>query len=238
MNALRSLTATRLQRLDPRGVWLALGIITLWFAAQAFSLPRVWDWAMPWPYLMVLLITHLYTGLFISAHDAMHGTLAPGRPRLNDTLGFLCALLLAYNWYPLLRRKHHLHHAHVVSAEDPDYHTGDFFPWFLRFVRQYVTVWQILAMALTFNVLYRFFFPLENVIVFWMLPSVLATLQLFYFGTYLPHRGIHDPDNPHRSRTQRRNHLWAFLSCYFFGYHYEHHAHPATPWWLLWTWKS
>jgi beta-carotene ketolase (CrtW type) len=32
--------------------------------------------------------------------------------------------------------------------------------------------------------------------------------------------------------------VWAFVSCYFFGYHYEHHDSPATPWWLLWRVKD
>lgn len=232
----RSLTARRLLPRDLRGAALALLILALWITLQAVALPLVWNWRSPLPYLLILVSTHLYTGLFISAHDAMHGTLAPGRRWLNEGLGFVCALLLAFNWYPLLRRKHHLHHAHVVSKADPDYAHGGYLRWFASFASQYVTLWQILAVAATFNVLYRLFFPIENVILFWMLPSVLATLQLFTFGTYLPHRGEHG-SNPYRSRSQRRNHLWAFLSCYFFGYHYEHHAYPATPWWLLWTKK-
>jgi hypothetical protein len=30
--------------------------------------------------------------------------------------------------------------------------------------------------------------PLGNLLLFWALPSILSSLQLFYFGTYLPHR--------------------------------------------------
>ncbi|MEM7731074.1 MAG: beta-carotene ketolase, partial [Pseudomonadota bacterium] len=44
---------------DP--VWLTVGLIAL----------QVW----------------LYTGLFIVAHDTMHGSFAPGRPRLNAWVG-------------------------------------------------------------------------------------------------------------------------------------------------------
>jgi beta-carotene ketolase (CrtW type) len=40
-------------------------------------------------------------------------------------------------------------------------------------------------------------------------------------------------DNKQQSRSQRKNHVWAFISCYFFGYHYEHHAQPYLPWWKL-----
>jgi beta-carotene ketolase (CrtW type) len=28
------------------------------------------------------------------------------------------------------------------------------------------------------------------------------------------------------------------LSCYFFGYHYEHHESPQTPWWKLYQIKN
>jgi len=93
-------------------------------------------------------------------------------------------------------------------------------------------------MAITYNVL-KIWFPQDNVIAFWMVPAVLATLQLFVFGTYLPHRGEHEADNHHKSRSQRQwpLHVWAFVSCYFFGYHYEHHDQPYLPWWRLWKAK-
>jgi beta-carotene/zeaxanthin 4-ketolase len=29
------------------------------------------------------------------------------------------------------------------------------------------------------------------------------------------------------------NHYVAFFTCYFFGYHHEHHAFPYLPWWKL-----
>jgi beta-carotene ketolase (CrtW type) len=35
----------------------------------------------------------------------------------------------------------------------------------------------------------------------------------------------------------RKNHVMAFLACYFFGYHSEHHLWPGTPWWKLWMRK-
>jgi len=74
-------------------------------------------------------------------------------------------------------------------------------------------------------------------VLFWIIPSVLATFQLFFFGTYLPHSGEHESDNRHKSSTQSKNHIWAFLSCYFFGYHYEHHEKPYVPWWQLYKEK-
>ncbi|RZL43682.1 MAG: fatty acid desaturase, partial [Pedobacter sp.] len=29
-----------------------------------------------------------------------------------------------------------------------------------------------------------------------------------------------------------------FITCYFFGYHLEHHQKPATPWWQLYKSKT
>jgi beta-carotene ketolase (CrtW type) len=188
-------------------------------------------------WLRILLQMHLYTGLFITAHDAMHGSLAPGRRRLNDGMGWICSLLFAFNSYRSLRRKHHLHHRHVATSIDPDYHRGGFATWYFSFIKNYITWQQIALMALTYNLL-MLLVPERNIALFWMIPSLLSTLQLFYFGTYLPHRGEHAPENRHQSGSQRKNHLWAFLSCYFFGYHYEHHDAPRVPWWRMWREKE
>lgn len=74
---------------------------------------------------------------------------------------------------------------------------------------------------------------------FWVVPVFLGTLQLFFFGTYLPHRKPHNENmEPHKARTQRKNHLGAMISCYFFGYHFEHHDTPHQPWWKLYRSKS
>ena len=102
---------------------------------------------------------------------------------------------------------------------------------YVRFIRNYLSVWQVVVMAVLFNVL-KLWIPQANLLLFWVGPSLLSTLQLFYFGTYLPHKGEHD--NKHQSRSQAKNHVLAFFSCYFFGYHYEHHDSPWLPWWKLW----
>ncbi|MBO6495409.1 MAG: fatty acid desaturase [Roseivirga sp.] len=218
------------------GVYVALTIIILWFATLAFALQWQLEFDSPVTYLLILLLTHLYTGLFITAHDAMHGTVAKSL-KLNHAIGHFTSLLFSFNFYRRLFPKHHEHHRYVATDKDPDYHGGNFFAWYLSFLKQYLNIWQILLMAISFNIL-KLFLPTENLVVFWMLPAVLSTLQLFYFGTYLPHRGEHKQDNIHKSNSQKLNHAWAFLSCYFFGYHYEHHASPGTPWWQLWKVKE
>ncbi|GGK77407.1 beta-carotene ketolase [Rufibacter glacialis] len=219
------------------GILIACALLMAWGSVLWFLLHWPVSWSSPITYLGVLVMMHLYTGLFITAHDAMHGVVAPGNKKLNTIIGTLTAGLFAYNYYGRLYPKHHQHHRHVATDQDPDYHGGNFFLWFFSFARQYITVVQLLLMGGSFHLL-QLWFPQENIILFWMAPAVLATFQLFYFGTYLPHKGEHDPDNKHKSSTQGRNHLWAFLSCYFFGYHYEHHDKPYLPWWKLYQEKD
>jgi beta-carotene ketolase (CrtW type) len=228
-------TTSNKYSIDPKGVIIALGVIFLWFASLVLLLLTELNWSNPLTYIGILVQTHLYTGLFITAHDAMHGIVSSNK-KLNHGIGWIAALLFSYNFYWKLFPKHHEHHRYVATDKDPDYHpSGNFFIWYFSFIRQYVSVWQILLMAGTFNIL-KLFLPTDNLIVFWMLPAILSTLQLFYFGTYLPHMG--ESNNKHHSKTQSKNHIWAFISCYFFGYHYEHHDSPGTPWWRLWQIKE
>ena len=219
-----------------RGVFIACTIILAWFLSLWFLLHLEVNFYAPVTYLAVLVQTHLYTGLFITAHDAMHGMVSPNR-KLNKAIGVGAAGLFAFNAYHRLLPKHHQHHRFVATDRDPDYHGGHFFAWYYSFLKQYISWQQILLMALTYNV-FKLVFPVENVVLFWMIPSVLATFQLFYFGTFLPHRGQHAAGNRHKSGTQQKNHVWAFLSCYFFGYHYEHHDKPQVPWWQLYREKD
>ncbi|WP_296702086.1 fatty acid desaturase [Algoriphagus sp.] len=222
-------------KIDPKGILIAFGIIGIWFIFLVYLLGIEINWRNPLIYFGILIQMHLYTGLFITAHDAMHGLVSSNKI-VNNGIGVLAALLFSYNFYWKLFPKHHEHHRFVASDKDPDYHHSDnFFLWYFSFIKQYLSIWQILLMAITFNIL-KLYLPVENLIVFWMLPAILSTLQLFYFGTYLPHRG--ESENVHHSKTQSKNHLWAFISCYFFGYHYEHHDSPGTPWWRLWREKE
>jgi beta-carotene ketolase (CrtW type) len=219
-----------------KGVIIAFAIILGWVGLLFYLLVYYpINYYSPFTYLLFLLQTHLYTGLFITAHDSMHGIVSKNR-YINEWIGRICTTLFAFNFYSNLYKKHHLHHRFVATEKDPDYHTGGFWAWYLKFALEYVNFWQILMMAITYNLL-KLYLPTENLIVYWMLPSIVSTFQLFYFGTYLPHKGEHEKENIHKARSQKKNHFWAFMTCYFFGYHYEHHASPATPWWLLYTKK-
>lgn len=221
------------------GAFIAILIIFSWAAHLLYILQfQAVDPAEISFWLHLLLQSWLFTGLFITAHDSMHGTVS-GNRKLNYTLGFLSTMLYAGMWYPMLIKKHRAHHQWPGTAKDPDYHVGNqnFFVWWFSFMKAYLTIWQIIIMAVLFNVGLIFFTELQ-LIVLWIIPAFLSTFQLFYFGTYLPHRLPHTSEmQPYNARTQKSNHLWAFLSCYFFGYHSEHHASPRTPWWQLYKMK-
>ncbi|WP_184547550.1 fatty acid desaturase [Mucilaginibacter sp. FT3.2] len=215
----------------PIGLLVALVVIGCWAISIILLMQWHFSFTNPLVYLLVLVQMHLYTGLFITAHDAMHGTISPNRS-INNAVGYICTFLYASFWYPQLYVKHHMHHSHVHTHQDPDYHHGSFWSWYVRFIRNYLSIWQIVVMAVLFNIL-KLWVAQPNLLLFWVAPSLLSTLQLFYFGTYQPHKGEHD--NQYFARSQKKNHVLAFLSCYFFGYHYQHHHSPGTPWWMLWN---
>ena len=217
------------------GLLMALSILLIWATSITMLLFSDLSLSNPFVYVCMLVQMHLYTGLFITAHDAMHGTVSPNHPKINLIVGWICTLLYAAFPFYQLNAKHYQHHRFVHTKDDPDYHQGNFIIWYFNFIKQYLRWWQIAAMAIIFNVL-KIWISEQNLLFFWVIPSLLSTLQLFYFGTYLPHRGEHQ--NIHQSKTQSKNHIWAFFSCYFFGYHFEHHDSPATPWWKLWQQKE
>jgi beta-carotene ketolase (CrtW type) len=187
---------------------------------------------------LVLLQTWLSTGLFIIAHDCMHGSLAPGHPRVNRVIGTLCLGAYAGLSYAALCPKHHAHHALPGTADDPDFHPGapsSLLPWLMRFFRTYYTHGQLLRIALAAGLYLLLGASLINIVMFWAIPALLALLQLFVFGTFLPHR--HDRfafADHHNARSMRLSPIASLFTCFHFGgYHHEHHLHPGVPWWRL-----
>lgn len=219
------------------GILVASLVMISWGAHLYYLLLHVeLSASNPWMYLHILLQAYLYTGLFITAHDAMHGTISPSA-RINKSFGTAATFLFAGMWYPRLKKNHFLHHRFPASEKDPDYlvSSQNFFRWWAAFMWRYLTIWQILIMAALFNLLLLHPGISElRALLFWALPAILGTLQLFWVGVYWPHRQPHlPPMEPYKARTQRKNHPWAMASCYFFGYHYEHHKNPGIPWWKL-----
>lgn len=222
------------------GLLIASTIILLWTAHLVYLLVFVQvSFASPWLVVHIAVQTYLYTGLFITAHDAMHGLVSPNR-KVNNAIGHIATRLFAALSYSRLCKKHRLHHQFPGEAGDPDFcvESQNFWRWWFSFLKNYISVWQFVILAVVFNIL-QIWVPQWNLILFWIVPSILSTFQLFYFGTFRPHRLPHTENMmPHRSRTQRGSHLWAMLSCYFFGYHFEHHESPRTPWWQLYRIKN
>lgn len=187
---------------------------------------------------LVLVRTFLCTGLFITAHDAMHGLVLPGHPRLNDTIGAVCTRAYAWFSFRALRTAHHRHHATPARPGDPDWHDGEhpgFVRWLLAFGRRYLHWSQVVVIAVVHNIAVRAFgAPEPQMWLFVWLPPVLSAVQLFAFGTWLPHRepaGGHT--NPHAARTSGLPPWLSMLTCYHFGYHLTHHTFPWVPWWGL-----
>ncbi len=223
------------------GVFLAITIILVWGSHLAYMLHFVeFSATNPWMYIHILLQGWLYTGLFITGHDAMHGGVSKNKT-LNNTLGTLATFLFAGMSYKRLRKNHGLHHKAPATAEDPDFYvkSQNFWKWWAIFMWRYVTILQLIVMAAAYNIFIHLLgFEELKVILYWALPAILGTLQLFYFGVYWPHRQPHlEHMMPHRARTLKKSHLWAMISCYFFGYHFEHHDDQRVPWWKLYTTK-
>lgn len=222
------------------GIALAGTIISLWTLHLWYCLTNVnVSLSNVYLYLGVIVQAYLYTGLFITAHDAMHGSISKSG-KVNSVIGYICSVLFAGLSYKKLRKNHFMHHSFPGTDKDPDYcsYSGNFFIWWASFLKRYISLTQIIFMAVVFNLL-KLITGEISVWIFFVLPVILSTFQLFYFGTYLPHRTPHSHEMlPHNSRTQKKNHLLAMLSCYFFGYHYEHHESPKTSWWRLYKEKT
>lgn len=235
---------SRVVSLEPRhaliGVATSLVILAAWGGLLVATLGFEWSgrwWALA-P-LAVAAQAFLYTGLFITAHDAMHRTACWKVRWLNDAIGALALGLYALFSFRRMLASHREHHAHPGEpGADPDFHDGEhrgFWRWYGGFLRRYMTWWQLVGMAIAFNVLAHVVgVPEPRLLLFWVLPSLLSTVQLFYFGTYLPHRQLGEGfEDEHHARSNDMPSWLSFLTCYHFGYHWEHHAYPHAPWWML-----
>lgn len=215
------------------GGWLGLHVWGVFF--QSLSWP-----AVALAPMLILAQSWLGAGMFIVAHDSMHGSLAPGRPRLNAAVGQLCVGAYAAFSYRRLNVCHHQHHRAPGSAEDPDFHADRpeaFGPWFVAFFTRYFGLRELLIVSAVVAI---YLFVLKatplNMMLFWGLPAIVSALQLFVFGTWLPHR--HEAAGPdfidrHNARTLPMPWILSLLSCFHFGLHHEHHTSPNTPWWRL-----
>jgi beta-carotene/zeaxanthin 4-ketolase len=221
------------------GLSIAVFIIGLWAISLGWLLSLSMVHLSSWfKLLAVLWQTFLYTGLFITAHDAMHGSICPDRLKLNYQIGKAAVLTYGLFSYQNLLKKHWLHHSHPASEHDPDFHDGkheNLFCWYAHFMVQYWSWSRLVGLIVLFiSAHYLLHVPYSNLILFWAIPAVLSSIQLFFFGTFLPHRQPQGGySHPHRAQTTALPIFWSFLTCYHFGYHQEHHEYPHIPWWQL-----
>lgn len=211
-------------------------IVSLWYAFFQMRTGIFPD--SPAALALMLWIQFLFCGLFIVTHDACHGTAYPGNARGNRCLGRIAAALYAAFDFDRLVPKHQAHHIHVTTSRDPDFHEdtangANFFLWGWRFFREYLQLRQIVLMMAVAQIFFHGLkVPERNVIQFWVLPALLSGLQLFFFGTWLPHR--HSRLRPfadhHNARDSQFPWLISLISCWHFGYHHTHHLLPGIPW--------
>jgi beta-carotene ketolase (CrtW type) len=188
--------------------------------------------------LALLWQTFLYTGLFITAHDAMHGVAFPKNAKVNYLIGSVAVFCYAFFSYEQLLKNHWLHHRYPGSELDPDFHNfkhENFFAWYFLFIKRYWNLGQWVGLLLAFNFMSHILnLPEINLILFWIVPPILSSLQLFYFGTFLTHRKPKEGyNNSHHTQSTSLPVFLSFITCYYFGYHEEHHEHPHVPWWRL-----
>ncbi len=229
----------KLSKGSNQGLLVALTLIGIWISSTAilFSLDLAtlpsWVKFVGFAWQMFL-----YTGLFVTAHDGMHGSIAPSNPKLNDAIGQF--VLFSYAMFPFakMRQMHNLHHDIPARDGDPDYHNGkraNFFAWYFNFMQNYWSWLRLGLLISTFHAVHQVLqVPEVNLTWFWVFPSVMSSFQLFLFGTFLPHS---EPENGYvnecRSTSTPFSEFWSFISCYHFGYHEEHHDLPHLAWWQL-----
>lgn len=206
--------------------------------------------------IAVLIRTFLHTGLFVIGHDAMHQNLLPNHRQINHWMGAIAVGLYASISYSKCCVNHQRHHCYPGQIHDPDFHNGTHthpLCWYLKFIREYIAVSSILRLLSGWGLLLwgmSRFVPIvwSSVFLFVLLPFVLSSVQLFVFGTYLPHRDEQKHRSPELLRLGDRpdcslscspqrlwgRWLWSLFTCYHFGYyHPAHHRFPRIPWYQL-----
>ena len=237
---------SRLSSTTHRGLLLAAVIVLAWLASLlvllSVDLSRLHGLA-----LVALVMastlgrTLLQTGLFIVGHDAMHGVLVLERRGWNDRLGAVALALYAALPYLTCRRNHQSHHRFTASADDPDFH-GDpragTLGWYRRFMAGYLSAGQMMRLLGGWGLLALVACRLHsagwiNVLLFCTMPLLLSSLQLFVFGTYLPHRCQRLPHLRSQADSLDLPPWLSLLACFHFGYHREHHDCPHLAWFEL-----
>ena len=218
------------------GLLLSAFIATLWLVSFFWSLQIEIE---EFPLIVVLLIilcrAFLQTGIFIVAHDAIHGNVIPGKPAWNSAIVRIALFCCGGMPYEVWKKNHERHHERPSHPDDPDFHNGttsNFILWYLQFSKAYFPRFEffIYISRLSFlclSILFLSNASLRAILFFAVLPIILSSLQLFLFGTYLPHK------EKGCIKSYYFPPVLSLIACYNFSYHLEHHQYPNTPWYLL-----
>jgi len=219
------------------GLLLSICVSAAWLGVHIYSVFFHGLSAPLWQTLLLIGVQcWLYAGVFIVAHDTMHGSLFRS-PRANAIFGTIILFVYAGFDWRYMRKAHMAHHKFPGTENDPDFNANNptaFWPWYYKFFTQYFGVRQFLILS-GFTLVYIFVFGATylNTIIMWAVPAILSSVQLFYFGTYRTHRkGSAFPDH-HNARSNDYPGWLSLLTCFHFGYHHEHHLYPHEPWWRL-----
>ncbi len=222
------------------GLALAAAIVMGWLAIHVFAmfiLELTWA-ALPLALLLAAVQCWLSVGLFIVSHDAMHGSLVPGGRRINSAIGAALLFLYAGFSWQRMRSAHFDHHRLAGKPGDPDFdedNPSHFWRWYGTFLKRYFG-WQSALFVSSVVLIYWLVLDVavQNIVLLYGLPAIASSMQLFYFGTYRPHRhDEHGFADRHNARSEGFGALASLASCFHFGYHHEHHCRANVPWWAL-----
>lgn len=216
---------------------LVIGVLAFLHAYSMFVFQLSWGNAGA-ALMLAAAQCWLFVGLFIVAHDAMHGSLVPGRAGVNAGIGAAALFLYAGFSWRKLRAAHFDHHRFVGTERDPDFsadHPTRFWPWYGQFMTRYFGWGSALFVSAVVTLYWLVLdVPLAKILLFYAVPAIASSAQLFYFGTYRPHRhGAGGFADRHNARSDGFSTLASLATCFHFGYHHEHHLHPQVPWWKL-----
>ena len=216
-----------------KGLLLAAAILAAWGISLVVVLSLDLTHVAPALLLLAVVVRSLsQTGLFIVGHDAMHGLLLPAHPGWNHRLGALGLALYGALPYQPCRASHLRHHGAPGTDRDPDFcaeGSTAAAAWYVRFLKGYLSAPQMLLLLSGWGILALLASP-AHVLLFCTVPLLLSSLQLFVVGTYLPHRQLPAPGEPHQAISLDLPEWLSLLACFHFGYHWEHHAYPQLAW--------
>ena len=173
----------------------------------------------------ILTLTWQYVGLFIIAHDLHHAEKPNWYQNILGRTSLLC-----YGGFLLedFSEKHRLHHQYPgIDKKDPDFHDGNPISWYFNFMFRYINFYQGIIQISIYLLAKYCGIEDQSTILFWLIPSLLASIQLFYYGTYL----VHEKDG--KIKTSNLPGWLITLTSYNFGYHQKHHQSPKVPWFEL-----